>query len=154
MEPLIREIQVKAGQVRSDSPPVCHEALASYHQAPAQVSVLETPFVVQLQGRKPRTGTTGRYLAQASKTRAWGLPRACALWSLSFPREGPVSAMFIGFGHLRPHTEHHPAAAGRQLSVSPKAERSSHHLRQIARRCTAIANTFVIAALYRGHSRG
>lgn len=95
-----------------------------------------------------------RYLAWPSKTRAWGLPRACAQWSLSFRREGPISAMFVGFGHLRPHIEYHPAAAGRQLSAFPKAERSSHHLRQIAKHCTALTNTFVIAALCRGHSGG
>jgi len=56
-------------------------------------------------------------------------------------------------GHLRPRTEHHPAAAGRQLCASPEAEGSSRHLRQTARHCTTLANTFVVAALYRGHSR-
>lgn len=85
-------------------------------------------FWKRCRGRSP-----DRYLAQAWKTKAWRLPRACAPWSLSFPWEGPVSAMLAGFGCLGPHTEHHLSAAGRQLSVPLKTGRLSHHLRQAAR---------------------
>lgn len=48
-----------------------------------------------------RVRSPDRYFTQAGKPTAWGLPRASAPWSLSFPREGLVSAMLVGFGHLR-----------------------------------------------------
>lgn len=100
-------------------------------------------------GRSP-----DRYFTQARKPRAWGLPRASAPWSLSFPREGLVSAMLVGFGHLRakilpcwtqPECSSCLLPQNREAVSSPKASSQVlHHT----------GKNIVIATSYRGHSHG
>lgn len=94
--------------------------------------------------KRCRRRSPDRYLAQARKHRAWGFPRACVPWSLSFLREGLVSAMLVSFGHLRPQAEHCLSAAGRQLPASSKTGRLSRHQGQVARCCTTLARMFLL----------